>query len=141
MSAVIDIRPYQARRRERVTLSDRVTQAVMAEFQGYPVAAIEAGIKEANRVALDRGDFTEALTQARFAVLRATDAPNARRLLAFYLRREQRIQSHLRAIEGVLRKTHAPHEIAPILARVRVVLEGGGNFCRALLLAYRGEGR
>jgi hypothetical protein len=140
MSAVVDIRPYQARRHARVSLSDRVTQAVMTEFHGYPVAAIEAGISEANRIVGDRGDFTEALTQARFAVLRTADDPNAQRLLAFYLRREQRTQSHLRAIEGVLRKTHAPDEIAPALARARRVLERGGNFCRALLLAYRGEG-
>ncbi len=141
MSAVVvDIRPHQARRRARVTLSDQLTQAVMAECAAYPLAAIEAGLAEGNRLIAERCTFDEAFEHARLAVLRAAGDRNAERLAEFYARREKRTQSYLRAIEGVLRKTRAPDEIAPALLRARRALAGGGNFCSALLLAFWHEG-
>ena len=140
MSAVVNFKAYRHCKIRRETLSDRMAQAAMREFQSFPSHVIEAGIVAGN-TAIARGvAFAGAMAAVRRGVVNAalnSIDRDARRMAAYYRRRDEYAASSMKVIEQQLATvTQSVDELKKAIARAQHVLDSGGKLSDAVVHAF-----
>jgi hypothetical protein len=135
------------RRPQAETVKDILGQELLREYAAWPIEVVEAAVN-ASRAMIDQGgSFIDAM-EAADRVIRTwapgpdqsiTDAArNFTRIMLYRRRRARMVEAIMKILEPRVRARMAGHveaNIADAIARARRVLEGGGDYYRAMFRA------
>jgi len=135
------------RRPQAETVKDILGQELLREYAAWPIEVVVAAVN-ASRVMIDQGGtFIDAM-EAADRVIRAWTpihnqpaagaARDFARIMLYRRRRARMVEAIMRVLEPAVRARMAGHveaNIADAIARARRVIEGGGDYYRAMFRA------